>query len=170
MVEHVKQRRRERQRRRPGQAVGLERDRQAQTDEDDADVLDRVIGEQPLQIVFHQRIQHAHHRGQPADGEHDDACPPGGQAEQVEDDADEAVHRHFRHHAAHQRGNVAGRGRMRERQPDMQRHHTRLRAGTDQRQQQRHRGDARGRVHGPHRIEGVIAGRSGQHAEPQQQA
>ena len=40
----------------------LKREREAEADEDDADVLDRVIGEQPLQIVLHQRVEHAHAR------------------------------------------------------------------------------------------------------------
>ena len=28
-------------------------------DEDDADVFDRVIGEEPLQVMLHERIEHA---------------------------------------------------------------------------------------------------------------
>ena len=39
----------------------LEGERQAEADEDDADVLDRVIGEQPLEVVLHQRVEHAEH-------------------------------------------------------------------------------------------------------------
>ena len=39
-----------------GNAVGAERQRQPQADENDADVLHRVIGEQPLKVVLHQRM------------------------------------------------------------------------------------------------------------------
>ena len=115
-------------------AVGLEGERQAEADEDDADVLDRVIGEQALQIVLHQRVEHAEHGGDAAEHQHDHARPPGRRAEQVEDDADEAVDRDLGHHAAHQRRDVARRGRMGERQPDMQRHEAGLRAGAEQHQ------------------------------------
>ena len=43
-----------------GKPLALERQGQAEADEDDADVLDRVVGEQALQVVLHQRVQHAH--------------------------------------------------------------------------------------------------------------
>ena len=169
VVEHVEQRRGQRQRRAGGQPVGAERQRQAEADEDDADVLDRVVGEQPLQVVLHQRVEHAEHRGDAAERQHDDAGPPGRRAQQVEDDADEAVDRDLGHHPAHQRGDVARRGGMRQRQPDVQRHQAGLRSGADQRQHQHERGDARRRVRGAHRGEGVAAGGAGQQAEAQQQ-
>ena len=41
-------------------------------DEDDADVLDAVIGEQALEIVLHQGVEHAEHRG-----DRPDAAPAG---------------------------------------------------------------------------------------------
>ena len=77
MVEDVKQRRGERERRSEDHAVGLERERKAEPDEDDADVLHRVIGEQPLEIVLHERVEHAHDRRHAGEREHDDAPPPG---------------------------------------------------------------------------------------------
>ena len=147
------------------QSVGGERQRQAEADEDDADVLDRVVGEQALQVVLHQRVEHAEHRGDAAQHQHDHAGPPGRHAEQVEHDADEAVDGDLGHHAAHQRGDVAGRGGMRQRQPDMQRHEAGLRSGADQRQHQHQRGDPGGRVRGAHRVERVAAGGAGQQAE-----
>ena len=67
MVEDVEERRGQRQRRGAGHAVGPEGERQAQPDEDDADVLDRVVGEQPLQVVLHQGVEDAHHRGDAAE-------------------------------------------------------------------------------------------------------
>ena len=64
-------------------------------------------------------------------------------AQQVKSDPHEAVDCDLGHHPAHQRGDVAGRSGMRERQPGMQRHHAGLRPCADQRQQQGQRCDAR---------------------------
>ena len=136
MIEDVEQRRGRRQRGRPRHVVGGERQPKTQTDEDDADVLDGVIGEQALEIVLHQRMQDAQDRAGAAEEEHDAARPPGGRAHEVEHDANEAVHRDLGHHAAHERGHVAWCGRMRERQPDVQRHESGLGAGAEQRQRE----------------------------------
>ena len=48
-----------------GQSLAVHRERHhagAQPEQDDADVLDAVVGEQPLEVVLHQRIQHAENR------------------------------------------------------------------------------------------------------------
>ena len=76
VVEDVEQRRRQRQRRQRVDAVGAEGERQAQADDDDADVLDRVIGEQALQIVLHHRVEHTQQRGDAAEQQHHHAPPP----------------------------------------------------------------------------------------------
>ena len=81
----------------------------------------------------------------PASGITDDAPPPGRRTVEVEDDADEAVDRDLGHDAAHQRRDMAGRGRMRERQPDVQRHQPGLRAGAEQDQDQDQPGERGGR-------------------------
>ena len=78
MVEDVEQGGRHRQRGGQGHAMRLEGEREAEADEDDADILNRVIGEQPLEVVLHQRVEHAHHCGHAAEGEHEHAPPPGG--------------------------------------------------------------------------------------------
>jgi len=67
-------------------AVRLEGERKAHPDENDADVLDRVIGKQPLEVVLHQRIEHAHHRGDAGEREHHHAPPPGRLAGEVKGD------------------------------------------------------------------------------------
>ena len=121
----------------------LERERKAKSDEDDADVFHRVIGQQPLEIVLHERIEHAHHRGDAAEREHHHAPPPGRFAREVEHDAHEAVDRDLGHYAAHQRGDVAGRRRMRKRQPHMQRHQTGFGTGADEGKDQNERGKPR---------------------------
>ena len=122
VVEHVKQRRREGERRRELQAVGLEGQRKAEADEDDADIFDRAVGEQALEILFHHGVEDPHDGGDAAEEEHDHARRPGRRSQQIEDDANEAVDRDLGHDAAHQRRNVAWRRGMSERQPDMQRH------------------------------------------------
>jgi hypothetical protein len=63
VVEDVQQRRRESESSRPAEAVDLKSKREPEADEDDADILHRVIGKQPLQIVLHQRVEHAHDAG-----------------------------------------------------------------------------------------------------------
>ena len=139
MVEDVQEAGGERERRRQRHAVGLERERKAEPDEDDPDVLHRVVREQPLEVVLHERVEHAHDGGDAAEREHHHAPPPGGRAEQIEDDAHEAVDGDLGHHAAHQRRDVARRRRMRERQPDMQRHEAGFGAGADQGQDRERR-------------------------------
>ena len=54
-----------------------------------------------------------------ADREHHRAPPPHGRTEQVEHDAHEGVDRDLGHHAAHQRGDVARRRRVGERQKEI---------------------------------------------------
>ena len=121
-------------------AIRLKGQRQPKPDEDNADILHRVVGEQPLEIVLHERVEHAHRRGDAAKREHHHAPPPGRRAEQVEDDAHEAVDGDFGHHAAHQGRDMAWRRRVRERQPDMQRHKPGLGSGAEQRENEHHRG------------------------------
>ena len=65
----------------PVHAIRLECERKPEADEDDADILDRVIGEQALQIVLHQRVEHADDAGDAAEHKHHHAPPPGGSPE-----------------------------------------------------------------------------------------
>ena len=116
------------------EAGGAERQRQAEADEHDADIFDGRVGEQALQVALHQRVQDAEDGGdrRPSASTIVPAHHVG--AQQIEDDADEAVDRDFGHHAAHQRRDVAGRGGVRQRQPDVQRHKPGFRSGSDQRE------------------------------------
>ena len=136
VVEDVEQRRGEGERGGARHAVGPEGEREAEADEDQADVLDGRIGEHPLQVVLHQGVEDAEHGGGRAEGKHQRRPPPRGRADEIEDDADEGVDRDLGHDAAHQRRDVARRGRMGERQPGVERHDAGLRAGAE---------DARGR-------------------------
>ena len=92
-----------------------------------------------------------------------------GAPEQIEHDAHEAVDRDLGHHAAHQRRDVARRCRMRERQPDMQRHEAGLGAGADERKNKHECGERRGGVRGANLGEAVAAVRPGKQPEGEQQ-
>ena len=152
-------------RRRERHAVGLEGEREPEPDEDDADILDGVIGEQPLEVVLHERVQHAHHGRDAGEREHHNAPPPSRRSGEIEDDPHEAIDGDFGHHAAHQAGDVTRRGRMRERQPDVQWHDAGLRAGAEQGEHQRQRSDRGGRMRGANLREGIVAVRTGEQAE-----
>ena len=156
VVEDVQQRRGEGERRGPAKPEGLETQREAEADEDDADILDRVIGEQPLQIMLHQRVEHAHDAGDAGKRQHQHAPPPFGRPEQIEHDAHEGIDRDLGHDAAQQAGDMARRGGVRERQPGMQRHETRLRARADQDENEHERREPGGRVAGADGVEGVV--------------
>ena len=80
MVERVQQSGRHRQRRGRRHAEHLERQREAKSNEDDADVLDRMVGEQALEVVLHQRVEHAEQRGaapRPSGPARSTTSPPG---------------------------------------------------------------------------------------------
>ena len=169
VVEDVKQRGGERKRRRPAHRVGLKSECKPEADVDDADVLDRVVGEQTLQVVLHQRVNHSEHGGNATEEQHDHAPPPCGFAEQVKDDAHKAIHRNLGHDPAHQRRDVAGCRWMGKRQPDVERHQASLGACAEQGQGQGQAGDG-GRVFGG--TDGgkrVVAVRTGQQTEREQQ-
>ena len=169
VVEDVKQRRGEGQRRRQALAIGLKRQRQPEADKDDADILDGRIGQQPFEVALHQRIENTHHRGDAAERQHHHARGPIRTAEQIEHHADEAVDRHLGHHAAHQRRDVTGRGRMGQRQPDMERHQAGLGARAKQHQHQHQGRRGAGMRRGADGVKAVVAGGTGEEAKRQQQ-
>ena len=76
VIEYVEQRGCQRQRRGGRHVVRRKGEREAEADEDDADILDGVVGEQPLEVVLHQGAQHAEHTGDAGNRDHDDAPPP----------------------------------------------------------------------------------------------
>ena len=87
---------------------------QAEAHDDDADVLDAVVGQQPLQVVL------ADGEGDPQDARdhaqaQDDAAPFQRRIRQQRRDPDQAVNAHLDDDARHDGRNVAGRDRMRAR-------------------------------------------------------
>ena len=137
MVEGVVQPRDQRQRRQNVVAAVQKHQCRAQTHEDDADVFDAVIGKQTLEVVFHQRVEHTQHGGDCAHCQHGHSPPERRRAEEIEQHPGQSVDACLDDHTGHERGDVAGRDRMRLRQPDVQRHDARLDAETEQEQDER---------------------------------
>jgi hypothetical protein len=63
MIERMQERSGEGERGGTAHLVCLEGEREAEADEHDADVLHRAVREQALEIRLHERVEHAHHRG-----------------------------------------------------------------------------------------------------------
>ncbi len=164
VVEHGGQRDRGEQR----LAVRLEQDGEADAGDDDADVLDRRVGEQPLHVGLHAGEDHAEQRRREAQHQRDHAPPPELPVQQVEGHAQQAVDRGLQHHAAHQRRDRRRRRRVRLGQPDVQRQQAGLGAEAEQRQEEGDAGPRAGQHHRAHRAEGVVAAAALQHAEAQQ--
>ena len=93
-----------------------------------------------------------------------------GAPAKLEHDPHEGVDGDLGHDAAHQRGDVARRRRVRQRQPGVQRHDAGFRSGADQRQDQREGADRRGWMRGAHRVETVKSAGAGEQAEAEQQS
>ena len=117
----------------------------AKTDaeQNDPDVLDAGIGEQPLQIMLRQGKQHAENTARRADGDEGPA-PPWLRCPEQCQDAYQTVNADLDHRPRHQCRGMAGGDRMRFRQPDMRRDDAGLRAKADQRQNEGHRTQRRG--------------------------
>src|SRR6516165_772715 len=75
VIEHVKQRRSHRERCGSWHAVRRERQRETKANENDADVLHRMISEQALKIVLHERAQNPENASDPREW-NDHSSPP----------------------------------------------------------------------------------------------
>ena len=133
VVEGVQQRGREREGGPGLLAASAKGQARAQTEDDDADVLDRVERQQALEIVLEERVEDAADRGQRADCEHEQTEPDRRPSEPFHEHPDEAVDRDLDHHAAHQGGHRRRRDRVRARQPDVERDDAGLGAHADER-------------------------------------
>ena len=158
VIENVEQRGCQRKRCGSRHIVRRKSERKTEADEDDPNVLDRVVGEQSLEVVLHQGAEHAEHARRSSERDHDDAPPPGRRPVEVEDDADEAVDRDLGHYPAHQRRDVAWCSGVSEGKPDMQRHKPCLRTGAQENQDQDQSGLHAGRA--AHLVERIATGRT----------
>ena len=143
VIERVVERRHQRDRRQKDFAIGLEQDREPDSGEDDADVLDRRVREQALHVHLHGRVDDAEQRRQQAEHQRGDAPPPELDMEQVERHPQETVDRCLQHDGGQQRGDRRGCRRMRFRQPDVQRQEPRLGTESGQREQKSNRRPSR---------------------------
>jgi len=75
-----------------------------QANQDDPDVLDRVIGEQPFEIVLHERIQHTEEGGGGTDEQNHQPPLPLDVADEVVGYTHHPIDRRLQHDAAHERG------------------------------------------------------------------
>src|SRR6184192_4406350 len=107
VIEDVEQRRGHGDRRGGPHVMRREGEGETKPDEDDADILHSVVGEQALEVVLHQRAEYPEHAGDAGKWDDDDTPPPGRYAAEVEDNTDEAVDRDLGHDAAHQRRHMA---------------------------------------------------------------
>ncbi|OPZ76764.1 MAG: hypothetical protein BWY77_01830 [bacterium ADurb.Bin431] len=92
---------------------------QAQADGHDADILDTVIGEQPLEVVLGESVEHPEQAADQSD-DHQQGAPPQRGRSQPGEGAQDAVEAHLDHHPGHQGRNMARGGRMGLGQPDVE--------------------------------------------------
>ena len=138
----MQQRRRERDRA-PGRLPDVAKhQRGPQPKRHDPHVLDRVKRQQPLELVRHQRVQHAAQARQRTHCHQRDPDPQPGRGEPLKQHAHEPVEGQLDHHPRHQRRDMRGRQRVSARQPGVQRHQPRLGGETDQRRARHERRQA----------------------------
>ena len=141
---------------------------QPQANEDDPEILDRGIGQETLEIILHQGIEHAHDGRHAADCQHADAPLPMELADEVKDHPNETVHSHLEHHPGHHGRYVRGRHGVGLRQPGMQRHQSCFHAEAEKDQNE---GDTRpdeGELGDAHRIEAKATAKCRQDPEAKQ--
>ncbi len=114
-------------------------------EKDQADIFHRRIGQAALDILL-QRGQGDAEEGAGDPQNHQQLAPPGRGGGEEADDAQNAVDAGLDHDPGHQRRNVARRGGMGVRQPDVQGKEPRLRAEADQREQEEEGGGAGGQL------------------------
>ena len=122
VVDGVIQPGQERQRGEHRMAAVQKHQRRAQAHQDDANVFDAVIRQQTLEVMFHERVEHAQYGGNDSDGQDRNAPPVRWGPEKVEEHASHSVNARLDQHAGHERRNVAGGHRMSSGQPNVQRH------------------------------------------------
>ena len=126
------------QRRHVAHTTAREQGGRAQRHQHETHVLRRREGQQPFEVGSHRCLQHPEQGGDRADREHHQSPPARAWPEDVEVDADDAVHAEGDHRGAHQRRGRARRFGVRPRQPGMQRQQAGLGAEAEQRQNEDH--------------------------------
>ena len=78
-------------------ATGAKQQRRAECERDDPHVLDRVVGEQPLEVVLDERIQDADDRTRRTDDDDRDAPRYRSRRCELKRDQNQSVDRNFEH-------------------------------------------------------------------------
>ena len=134
--------------------VARERQRGADADEDETNVLGRRVGQKHLEVRFDQRVQDPEERRRGTECEHGEAPPARPGTEHHHPDAKQAVDAHFHHRTRHQGGNMARRLGMCAWQPYVQRNHARFGSEADDSKDE-HRRPPRGREVRRTRLQGA---------------
>jgi hypothetical protein len=135
VIQDVKERSREAQE--GGHLAGLTLPQETDADSkaDDADVLDAAIRETPLQILLRQGVQDSDETGERSDDDQR-RSPPRLRPTQKGQSPQQPIDPDLDHHARHESGHVARRGRMCVGQPDVQGPEAGLGSEPHQRQQE----------------------------------
>ena len=148
MVERVVEGGHERDRRDDVVAQGVRRHGRADTEQDDADVLDGVVGQQALNVVLVEGVDDAQDRRDGSEDQ-DHEAPPELDArtrEQVETDLEDSQDADLDHAAGHEGGHVGRRLGVRLGQPGVQRDDTGLCAESEEREDEARGGDGGSKV------------------------
>ena len=111
----------------------------AEPEGDEPDVLDGGVGEDPLQVALAEREHERRDRAEEPDGGEREAVPRG-RGRQEGEHPEDPVDPHLHEDPRHQRRDVARRGRVRLRQPDVERHQAGLRPEADEGEREGDRG------------------------------
>ena len=109
----------------------------AQAHENDPDILDAVVRQEPFEIVLHQGIQDAENGGDDSDDEHQQSGPGWHASQRIQENAGHAIDSGLDHDAGKQRRDIARCDRVGRRQPDMEGNDTRLNAESQEEQNKR---------------------------------
>jgi len=112
--------------------IGGEDHAAAERGHDDADVLDARVGEEALEVALHQPVQDSEHRREDAEGHRQQAPPGRAAALEFEAEERDPENAELDHKPGEEGGAVGGRGRVRLRQPDVQRDEAGLEAEAHQ--------------------------------------
>ncbi len=115
-------------------AARVEEQGRAHADQHQTEVLAGGVGQQPREVGGHGGLHDPVHRADGAERDRQQPPPARPAAEQVEADADQAVHAEVRHRRAHQGRDVTRGLRIHPGEPGVQRHHVGLGAEAHQRQ------------------------------------
>src|ERR1019366_10610134 len=144
----------------------------AQAHENDPDILDAVVAQEPFEIVLHQGVQDAQNGRDDPDDENQQAGPGWDSAQRIQENAGHAIDSSFNHDPGKQSRDIARRDRVCRGQPDMEGDDTRLNAESQEEQNKGSGLLAAGQLHGGFVEAGELSAAAGldQQGETEKQA